>query len=154
MERIPVDEEVSRAWVEVAQGARLSSHMLSNIGDPADDSNFSVITAMYPWEKASDWCRSYLSAALEHLKLWADYAAPLKFHPQHEVTHSFRPAYTLARAALEASSQAVWMTASTSPRECAVRHLSLIRWDFEEHRKMRCRSRCKGSDQQERCAAT
>jgi hypothetical protein len=134
-ERIPVNEAITRPWVEVAQGARLSARMLSRMGDPAADSNFAQINALYPWEKASDWCRSYLSAALEHLSLWADYAAPLKFHPEHEVVHTFRPAYTLARAALEASSQAVWLTAGTSARECALRHLSLIRWDYQEHRK-------------------
>lgn len=134
-ERIPVDGASSLAWTEIAQGSRLSHRLLSNIGDPALASNFIQINNYYPQEKASDWCRAYLSAAFEHLIMWADYVAPFKFHPEHVVTHSLRPSYTLARAALEASAQAVWMQSGGSARECARRHLSLIRWDLQEHRK-------------------
>ncbi len=36
---------------------------------------------------------------------------------------------------MEASSQAVWMTSGKTAHECARRHLSLIRWDYSEHRK-------------------
>ncbi|WP_157741370.1 hypothetical protein [Jiangella sp. DSM 45060] len=108
---------------------------MTQLGDPSPISNFVKINEIYVHEKASDWCRSYLRAALEHLLLWAEYVAPLNFPPDHEVTHSFRPAYTLARAALESASQAVWTMAGGSARECARRHLCLIRWDYEEHRK-------------------
>jgi hypothetical protein len=133
--RIPVDEETTQAWVAVSHGARMSQHVLRNVGDPALQSPFAQINAQYASEKASDWHRSYLAAALEHLVVWADIAAPLKFHPEQELTHTLRPAYTLGRAALEASSQAVWMTSGETARECARRHLSLIRWDYTEHRK-------------------
>ncbi|MGP9684166.1 hypothetical protein, partial [Brachybacterium sp. AOP3-A1-3] len=37
--------------------------------------------------------------------------------------------------AMEAASQALWITAGGTPRECARRHISLIRWDYEEYRK-------------------
>jgi hypothetical protein len=134
-DRIPVDEETTQAWVAVAHGARMSQHILRNVGDPAPHSPFAQINAHYVTEKASDWHRSYLVAALEHLIVWADIAAPLKFHSEHEVTHTFRPAYTLGRAAIEASSQAVWMSSGKTAHECARRHLSLIRWDYTEHRK-------------------
>lgn len=134
-ERIPVDEATSQAWAAVAHGARMAEHILRNVGDPAPGSNFAQINALYPHEKASDWHRSYLAAALEHLMVWADIAAPLKFHPEQEVTHTFRPAYTLGRAALEAASQAAWMSSGASAYECARRHLSLIRWDYVEQRK-------------------
>jgi len=134
-QRIPVDEGTSRAWVAVAQGARMAQHILQHIGDPPPESNFALVNSLYANEKASDWHRSYLAAALEHLIVWADFAAPLKFHPEQQITHTFRPAYTLGRAAIEAASQAVWMTSGNSAHECARRHLSLIRWDYTEHRK-------------------
>lgn len=133
-EGIPVDEVVTRAWIAVAHSARMSLRMLSRLGDPASDSPFTQINALYPHEKASDWCRSYLTA-LEHLTIWADHVAPLTFHPDQQVRHTLRPAYTLARAAIEASSHAVWITGGGSAHECARRHLALIRWDYEEHRK-------------------
>lgn len=133
--RIPVDEATSLAWTEVAHKARLAHHMLTGTPGPSPSSNFAQINAFYPYEKASDWHRSYLTAAVEHLLIWANMVAPLKFHPEHEVTHTFRPAFTLARAAMEASSQAVWMSSGETAKECARRHLALIRWDYEEHRK-------------------
>ena len=142
--RIPVDEEVSRAWVAVAHGARTTNRMLDRLGEPAPDSIFAQVNALYPYEKASDWHRSYLAAALEHLMVWADIEAPLKFHPEQVVTHYFRPIYTLARAAMEASSQAVWMTGGKTAQECARRHLCLIRWDYEEHRKSLSDNKRKG----------
>jgi hypothetical protein len=44
-------------------------------------------------------------------------------------------AYTLARAATEASARAVRLTDTRGPVECVRRHLSLMRWDLQEHRK-------------------
>lgn len=133
--RVPVDRSTSLAWTEIAQYARLANHILSAVPDPDGDSNLAQIDAMYPHERASDWHRSYLKAALQHLVLWADLVAPLRFHPDQEVVHQLRPAYTLGRAAIEAASQAVWLTGGETAHECARRHLSLIRWDYEEHRK-------------------
>lgn len=46
-----------------------------------------------------------------------------------------RPPYTLARAAMEAAAQAVWMLDTRDPIECLRRHLSLIRWDLQEHKR-------------------
>lgn len=67
--------------------------------------------------------------------MWADYAAPLKFHPDQELNFTLRPTYTLARSAMEASSQAVWLMDTRDPIECIRRHLSLMRWDLNEHHK-------------------
>lgn len=133
--QFPVDEKNTRAWTEIAQGARLHNHMFSAVADPAPGSNFEMINAIYPHEKASDWSRAYVVAAYEHLIHWADFIAPFKFHEDQTTRQTLRPAYTLARAALEASAQAVWMLEGGSVKECARRHLSLIRWDFDEHRK-------------------
>lgn len=119
----------------IAHRARLADRTLSAVEDPLPGSEFAQINDIYPAEKASDWHRAYITAALEHLMIWAELVAPLKIHPGQEVTHTFRPAYTLARAAMEASSQALWMSAAQSAKDCGRRHLSLIRWDYEEHRK-------------------
>jgi hypothetical protein len=132
-ERILVDPETSREWVEVAQGARVSRHIFVNVTVPAKDSNFARARELYPFEAVDERGRAYIGAALEHLIMWADYVAPFKFHPEQETNFQQRPPYTLARAALEASAQAVWMLDTRDPIECIRRHLSLVRWDLQEH---------------------
>ena len=84
-------------WTEVAHGARFSHHLLTQVGEPRAGSYFAKIQSLYPFESPAAFTRGYLDAALEHLLLWADYAAPLKFPPEHQVTFRLRPAYTLAR---------------------------------------------------------
>lgn len=108
--------------------------LLTETPPAVDGSPFSIIDAKLP-QPSEMWCRSYLSSALEHLGMWADYVAPLKFHPDAVVHHDARPAQTLARAALESASQAVWVMASRDPRESLRRHLSLVLADWEEQRK-------------------
>ena len=129
------DDDVPASWVEIAHGARIASHMLSHVYDPKPGSKFAKLNDTYPYEKASDWHRSYLMAALEHLTLWANVVAPLDFGHHYVVETTLRPTYTLARAAIEASSQAVWMTSGATEHECARRHLALIRWDYHEQQK-------------------
>lgn len=134
-QRVLVDPEASRAWVEVAQGARLSWYTFVNVPVPADGSNFDRTRELYPFEAVDERARAYVGAALEHLMMWAEYAAPFKFHAEHESNFQQRPPYTLARAALEAAAQAVWMLDTRDPIECIRRHLSLIRWDLKEHKR-------------------
>lgn len=133
--RFPVPQEHSLAFTEVAQGSRLSWRVLVNAGDPRPGSNFESVAELYPFEKVSDRTHAYLSAAYEQLLLWADHAAPLKFHPEQITNFTLRPAYTLARAALESAAQAVWILSSPDPLECIRRHLCLMRWDYQEHIK-------------------
>lgn len=133
--KMPIDAESSQAFTEVAQSARLCQKILASVGDPAPSSNFDRISEIYPFEKPSDWCRAYLGAAMEHLIMWADYAAPLRFHDEQETIFRLRPAYTLARASIESSAQAVWMLGTQNPMELVRRHLALMNWDLEEHRK-------------------
>ena len=123
--RIPVDRATSLAWVEIAHGARLHNRILGNVPDPINGAEFAVVDALYPYERASIWHRSYLNAALEHLLVWADLVAPLRFHPEQELIHTLRPAYTLSRAALEAASQAVWVSAGGSAAAVSYTHLTL-----------------------------
>ena len=112
--RIAVDREQSRSWVEVAQSARLMRDLLTETPPAIRGSPFSIIDEELP-QSCEKWCRSYLSSALEHLGMWADYVAPLTFHPDAVVHHEARPAQTLARAALESASQAVWVMAGQVP---------------------------------------
>lgn len=134
-QRIPIDPETSQAWVTIAHQARLYERVLGSVSDPRPRSRFALIDSGYPNERASTWHGSYLKAALEHLLLWAEFVAPLKFHPEQEMIHRLRPTYTLARAALESAAQAVWLSGGDTPQECARRHLRLIRWDYKEHAK-------------------
>ncbi len=134
-ERVQVDPEGLRAWVEVAQGTRLSWHTFVNVPAPAEGSNFARTQELYPFEAVDERARSYVRAALEHLMMWAEYAAPFKFHPEQESNFQQRPPYTLARAAMEAAAQAVWMLDTRDPLECIRRHLSLIRWDLQEYKR-------------------
>lgn len=135
--REPMPQDVSERFTEVAMGTRLSWHMVSNCGDPAQGSTFLAANELYPFEKVSDRARHYVGAALEHLLMWADHAAPLKFHPDQQVNFTMRPSYALARASLETAAQAVWLLDTRDPRECIRRHLCLIRLDLDEHRKSR-----------------
>lgn len=132
---VDVDEESLQRWKEVAVGARWAARVLSQTGDPTPTSNFAAIDKLCPNEKASVWCRGYLDASVEHMSFWADFVAPLRFHPEHRVVHQFRPVQSLARAAIESSAQALWLLLGDGPKECARRHLSLMRWDVEELRK-------------------
>ena len=135
--RIPLDDDSSRAWTEIAHGTRLHWRILVNVGEPGTASNFTRVHELYPYERVADRCRAFVGAALEHLMLWADIVAPFKFHPEQAAVFQQRPPYTLARAALEASAQAVWMLDTPDPLECIRRHLCLMRWDLQEHREAR-----------------
>lgn len=135
--RVPLPEHVGAAFTEVAQGSRLLWHTFHNSGDPSIGSNFAQANELYPFEKVSDRARHYVAAAFEHLLMWADFAAPFKFHVEQSTTFTMRPTYVLARASLESAAQAVWLLDTRDPVECVRRHLRLIRWDLEEHRKSR-----------------
>ncbi|RAO62148.1 hypothetical protein LUPAC06_00510 [Micromonospora saelicesensis] len=132
---VPVPTEISQAFTEIAQGSRLTSHMVEGCGDPVGGSSFYQVNTLYPFEKVSDRARHYVTAALQHMLMWADHAAPFKFHPEQVVYFTLRPSYTLARAALESAAQAVWLMDTRDPTACVQRHLKLIRWDLQEHRK-------------------
>ena len=133
--RVLVPPDVTESFI--AHAARLAQHMMRSCGDPAPGSGFVQVNDLYPFEKVSDRARHYVMAGLEHLVMWADFAAPFKFHPEQTTTFTMRPTYALARAALESAAQAVWLMDTRDPVECVQRHLRLIRWDLEEHRKSR-----------------
>ena len=133
--KIPVDRETIEPWVAVAHSTRLVADILQQVKEPLRGSNFDQINAHYPPERSSDWCREFLRSGIEHLVLWADHVAPLRFHKDAEVTHTFRPVQTLSRAAIESAAQAVWIMDGETARECARRHVCLVLEDLEEQRK-------------------
>lgn len=133
--RVRVPEEDSRAFTEIAIGVRTTWHVFNHCPHPVPGSAFAQTHELYPFEPLAERAQAYVRAALEHLVWWADWVAPLKFHPEQEVNFSLRPAYTLGRAGLESAAQAVWMLETTSPLECIRRHICLMRWDLQEHRK-------------------
>ena len=135
MEKVPIDRETSMPWVEVAHSARLMADVLRQVGEARAGSNFDQMTTFYPFERPFDWCKGYLSAALEHMEMWANYAAPLRFMPDAEVVHRLRPVQTLSRAAIESAAQAVWVMDGANARECARRHLALVLHDLDEQAK-------------------
>lgn len=133
--RTELTRDETEPWVQVALSARVMQGTLRHIPAPAPGSLLDVARAFFPDEAAADWCRSFLAAALEHLVMWADYATPLKYHPDAAVEFSLRPVQTLARAALESASQAVWVLSTVDVREASRRHVLLVVADWEEQGK-------------------
>lgn len=109
--------------------------VLLHTPEPEPSSNFAKLNGFYPYERASDWCRGYLGAALEHLEMWANYIAPMAFDENASVVHRFRPAETLSRAAIESAAQSVWITGAGTPEEALRRHICLVLHDIDEQRK-------------------
>ena len=133
--RTALERAETEPWVQVALSARVMQGTLRQIPTPTPGSLLDVARAFFPEEAAADWCRSFLASALEHLVMWADYATPLKYHPDAAVEFALRPVQTLARAALESASQAVWVLSTADVREASRRHISLVLADWEEQRK-------------------
>lgn len=133
--RFLLTREQTASWVEAAQSARLEEGVLRGLGGPIAGSPLWLTDQALPDHPASVWCRSFLSAAIEHMLMWADFAAPLKFHEDAETVHRLRPALTLARAAIESAAQALWVLAASNLTDCANRHVSLVLWDLSQQGK-------------------
>ena len=99
-QRIAISLRDSQMLAEYTHGFRILQGTFSKAGPPGMGSQFEYIDQLYPFEKASEWSKSYLSAALEQMLFWADVAVPERFDPTYEVVHTFRPIQTLARSAL------------------------------------------------------
>lgn len=130
----PLNREEITPWLEVAQGTRVNVDVLGRLMPPKEGS-FLRPTEEDPLKKMAWWCHGFLEAAADHLLLWADYAAPLKFHPEAETVHTLRPAFTLARAVMESAAQVIWVL---SPEEVPVRgrrFVQLVLWDLDEQTK-------------------
>lgn len=85
---------------EIALGLRVQGHIFHSYDpDPTPSSLFAEANALYSWEKSSDWCREYISAALESASLWADYYMP----QEHRQGLAFAPATGSSQPAVEPS---------------------------------------------------
>lgn len=118
-------------WIETAQGARVNAYTLEAMGRPTLGSDLKPDEAD-PFRNMGEWCRGYLESAADHLMMWADSVAPLKFHPDAVSEYTLRPTLTLARAAMEASAQTIWILSSEDPAVRAGRYALLATADLKE----------------------
>jgi hypothetical protein len=132
LDKYLVEHNTLLAGVELAHSARMMQDMLSQVGEPVTGSAFALVNHLLQIERSSDWCRGFLTAALEHMEMWGNHIAPLTFPTDLETITRFRPVQTLSRAAIESASQAIWIMDSLSPRVCALRQLVLIFHDLKE----------------------
>lgn len=79
--------------MQVALSARVMQQTLRLIPATRAGAPLDVLRRLLPQEPADLWCRGFLEAALEHLLMWADYATPLKYHPEASVEFTLRPAW-------------------------------------------------------------
>lgn len=129
-----LDREEIVPWLQVAQGARLNADVLERLMPPLEGS-FLRPALGDPLKNMAWWCHGFLEAAADHLLLWADYVAPLKFHPEAETVHTLRPAFTLARATMESAAQAIWVLSPEEQIESVRRYIQLAMWDLSEQAK-------------------
>ncbi len=131
-----LSDEHRERWAAATYWVRGCELALKEAVDPRPDSWLAHADRLYRWEKVSAWSRSYLTAAIDHLLLWADLVAPYKFAEDHINHVRFRPYVMLGRAGLESSAHGVWLLADVDdPRDCVRRHLRLMHRDFEYQRK-------------------
>lgn len=128
--RIAIDHEVSLALISAAHRARFSARILEIAGAPRPGSKFERLGSPTPHESIERRVAGYLEAAAENVIFWADMMAPLKFHSEQQVRVSLRPTFTLARAALEAVGQALWMLNATEMRELQRRYVAIVLWEL------------------------
>lgn len=133
--KVPVAPKYDEKIASLAVKIRLFAHHHAATPPPAETSNFGQLRRFGTDETLSRQARGMIDASLEHLVFWADHAAPLQFHPEHETLITLRPYFTLARAALEASAQTVWLLGTVDEREVLRRHISLALWDLDEQKK-------------------
>jgi hypothetical protein len=88
-----------------------------------------------PFHNMTAWCRGFLEAAADHLTMWADHVAPLKFHPEAENNFTLRPTLTLARAAMESAAQSIWILSPDDQVRRAGRYFLLAASDLDEQTK-------------------
>ncbi|GAA2375812.1 hypothetical protein [Gordonia cholesterolivorans] len=124
-------EEHQRRWAEATYSIRSCELAMDGAVDPAPGSLLAEIDQLYRWEKVSVWSRSYLTAGIEHLLLFADLVAPYDFK-EGDINHVRYLSYVMmGRAGLESAAHALWiLDAVDDERECAERSLRLMYKDF------------------------
>lgn len=132
--RVSLAREDVMPWIEASVGARLNADVLDKMMPPKEGS-FLRPTTDDPLRNMGWWCHGYLESAVDHMLLWADCFAPLKFHPESETVHTLRPIFTLARAAMESAAQAIWILSPEELVTCVDRYFQLALWDLDEQTK-------------------
>ena len=115
--RAEVRDDDQKIWKETAVRIRLTAALLSSYGDPIEGSPLASDDAAVTDIRVSDAVRSYLTAALDNLSLWANVVMPLVFVADVPVENPPRPYFTLARAGLESAAQAAWILEVDDPVE-------------------------------------
>lgn len=129
-----IEDDELTPWMEVAASTRLNAEVLGRLMPPRAGS-FLRPTPDDPLKKMAWWCHGYLEAAADHLLLWADYSVPLATRLDTETVQRLRPAFTLARAAIESAAHAIWALGPEEPSECGRRFIQLVIWDLDEQTK-------------------
>jgi hypothetical protein len=130
---VPIPAEYEERWTAIATGTRTNFHIIRHLGPPLPGSKFHSIIELP--DRVDARTKAYITAGIEHLHLWADHVAPFKFHPEQRTRIDLRPGLTLARAAMECAAHALWIFGTRDIEECVRRHIALLRWDLQEHRK-------------------
>lgn len=132
-----LSEEHQLRWIEATYAVRSCDLALAGAVDPVPESRMRIADAGYPWEKVSAWSRSYLTAGIEHMMLWADLVAPYEFDEGKINQVRFLPYLLMGRAGLESGSHAVWLLTGDDPLEWVRRLLRVMYKDFNYQRKAR-----------------
>lgn len=131
-----LSEEHQQRWAAATYLIRGGELALVGAVDPNPGSFLAFADQLYQWEKVSTWSRSYLTAGIEHMLLWADLVAPYSFDETHINHVRYRPYLLMARAGLESGAHAVWLLADVGdPRDCVRRLLRMMYKDFGYQRK-------------------
>lgn len=130
---IPVDDDTRQRWAELALRIRAHEWLISNISAPDEGTPFHRADYVYGREAISQWCREGIRSAVDHLRVWADFAVPTEQYENQVVrSKGWRWYFTLMRAALEGAAQSLWLSSSKSTPEALARLVRMVRHDLGE----------------------
>lgn len=133
---IPVADEIRSRWAELALAVRMIDIVISDVPKPDPETPFAQVDDAYPRESISQWCREGLRSAVDHLRVWADHAVPLKQYEGQVVTgYGFRWYFTLMRAAQEGAAHSLWLSRPTTVPEAMAHLVRMVRHDLGEEIK-------------------
>jgi hypothetical protein len=144
----PIDKHTAAEWTRLGIGVRGMLYAMREEGHvpPLQGSHLAIDNNAFPPRPLSEAARWRLHAALDHLLVWVNIVVPLRVQEGHFVENPPRPYFSLARGAMEAGSQAVWLLASDDSAERVERHLRLFEDDL---RNLVTATSCAGGDPRE-----
>lgn len=133
---VAVSDEIRARWAELALSVRMTEIVISEVSKPEAGTPFAQVDDAYPRESISQWSREGLRSAVDHLRVWADHAVPLKQYEGQVVTsHGFRWYFTLMRAAQEGAAQSLWLSRANTIPEATAHLVRMVRHDLGEQIK-------------------